>query len=48
MGPRTCSEHYDYVVSTSRYNLDLTSYPVARVVHTISREGAVLAVIKQP
>ena len=42
------AEHYDYVVSTSRYNLDLTSYPDAPIVHAITRDGAVLAVIKQP
>ncbi|HEY5902415.1 MAG TPA: hypothetical protein VIU39_07675 [Anaerolineales bacterium] len=42
------ANHYDYVVSTSRYNLDLTSYSQARVVHSITREGAVLTVIKQP
>jgi hypothetical protein len=42
------ADHYDYVVSTSRYNLDLTSYPDAKVVHTIERNGAILTVIKQP
>lgn len=42
------AEHYDYVVSTSRYNLDQTSYPEAQVVHEIDRDGAVLTVIKQP
>ena len=42
------ADHYDYVVSTSRYNLDLTSYPDAKVVHEITRDGAVLTVIKQP
>ena len=41
-------DHIDYVVSTSRYNLDLTSYPDAKVVHVIERDGAVLTVIKQP
>ncbi|MGE5250819.1 MAG: hypothetical protein ACM3QS_11475 [Bacteroidota bacterium] len=41
-------DHYDYSVSTSRYDLDLTSYPDASVVHAISREGAILTVIKQP
>jgi hypothetical protein len=42
------ADHYDYVVSTSRYNLDLTSYPDAKIVHAITRDGAVLTVIKQP
>ena len=42
------ADHYDYVVSTSRYNLDQTSYPDAKIVHEITRDGAVLTVIKQP
>ncbi len=42
------ADHYDYVVATSRYNLDLTSYPNANVVYTITRDDAVLTVIKQP
>jgi len=42
------ADHYDYVVSTGRYNLDLTSYPNAKIVHEITRAGAVLTVIKQP
>ena len=42
------ADHYDYVVAITRYDLDLTSYPQARVVHTITRDGGLLAVIKQP
>jgi hypothetical protein len=42
------ADHYDYSVSTSRYNLDLTSYPDAPVVYEISRDGAILSVIKRP
>jgi len=42
------ADHYDYVVSTSRYNLDVTSYPGAKIIHRIQRDGATLAVIKQP
>jgi hypothetical protein len=42
------AEHYDYVVSTSRYNLDLISYPKAKIIHAIERDGAVLTVIRQP
>jgi len=42
------AEHYDYVVATSRYNLDQTSYPDAKIVHSIARGGAILTGIKQP
>jgi hypothetical protein len=42
------AEQYDYTVSTSRYDLDLRSYPEARIVHSIERDGAVLTVIKKP
>lgn len=42
------AQQYDYVVSTTRYNLDLTSYPDAQVLHQIERGGGVLAVIKEP
>lgn len=41
-------EPYDYFVVTSRYNQDLNLYPKANVVYSIERNGAVLAVIKQP
>ncbi len=40
--------HYDYVVALSRYNLDLTSYPGAAIIHVIERDGANLTVIKKP
>lgn len=40
--------HYDYVVALTRYNLDLTSYPDAKVIHVIERGNALLTVIKQP
>jgi hypothetical protein len=40
------AERYDYVVSTTRYDLDLKSYPDAGVVHEIERNGALLTVIK--
>jgi len=39
---------YDYIVSTSRYNLDLTSHTDAKIVYTIERDGAILTVIRQP
>jgi hypothetical protein len=42
------AEHYDFVVVTIRYNLDLQSYPDARIVHTIERDGSPLTVIKEP
>ncbi|RPI90162.1 MAG: hypothetical protein EHM40_19055 [Chloroflexi bacterium] len=38
----------DYFVAPSRYNHDLTLYPDANVVYSIERDGAILAVIKQP
>jgi hypothetical protein len=42
------ADHYDYVVALTRYNLDLTSYPDAAVIHVIGRDGAALTVIKKP
>jgi hypothetical protein len=42
------AESYEYIVATSRYNLDIKSHPQAPVVHTISREGAIFTAIKQP
>lgn len=42
------ADHYDYVVALTRYNLDLQSYPGARIVHVIERDGSLLTVIKQP
>jgi hypothetical protein len=41
------ADHYDYVVSTSRYNLDLISYPDAAIIYTIKRGSGILAVIKE-
>ena len=40
-------EPVDYFLTTSRYNQDLTSYPQAKVIHSIARDGAILTVIKQ-
>jgi hypothetical protein len=42
------AENYDYSVSTSRYNLDLTTQPDAQIIYMIERDGAILTVIKQP
>ncbi len=42
------AEQYDFVVSTTRYDLDLISYPDAKIVYEVERGNAVLTVIKQP
>jgi len=42
------AENYDYSVSTSRHDLDLTSQPDAQIIYMIERDGAILTVIKQP
>jgi hypothetical protein len=42
------AEHYDFVVVTTRYNLDLQSYPNAKIVYGIERDGSLLTVIKEP
>ena len=42
------ADHYDYDVALTRFNLDLQSYPRARIVHVIQRDGAWLTVIKEP
>jgi hypothetical protein len=42
------ADRYDYVVSFSRFNLDQSAYPDAKVLHVIARDGAPLTVIKQP
>ena len=42
------AESYEYVVSTTRYDMDKTSYPDAEVVYRIERGNAVLTVIKKP
>jgi hypothetical protein len=42
------ADHYDYVVALTRFNLDLQSYPDAKIVHVIQRGGAFLTVIKKP
>lgn len=39
-------EPFDYIVVTTRYDFDKTVYPDAEIIHTISRGGADLAVIK--
>ncbi len=42
------AEHYDYVVVTTRYDLDKRNYPNAKIIYKIARGKAVLTVIKQP
>ena len=42
------AEHYDYVVVTTRYDLDKINYPNAKIIHRIARGKAVLTVIKKP
>jgi hypothetical protein len=42
------AEQYDYVVSTTRFDLDLISFPEADIVYRIERNGALLTVIRQP
>ena len=41
-------DHYDYVVATTRYNLDQASHPDAKIIYKIARGDAILTVIKQP
>ena len=40
------ADHYDFVVATTRYDLDLESYPDAEVVYRVERDGGLLAVVK--
>lgn len=42
------ADHYDYVITLSRLQADLLVYPDAPVIFSVTRDGAVLAVIKYP
>jgi hypothetical protein len=42
------ADHYDAVVTLARYGLEKTSFPDASIVYAVTREGAVLTVIKKP
>jgi hypothetical protein len=42
------ADHYNYVIATTRYSFDKTSYPNAEIIYRITRGNAVLSVIKQP
>ena len=42
------ADHYDAVVTLARYNQEKTSFPDASIVYAVSRDGAILTVIKKP
>ena len=42
------TDKYDYVVTLSRHQNDITVYPDAPMIFSVTRDGAVLAVIKKP
>jgi hypothetical protein len=42
------AEHYDVVVTLARYDLEKTSFPEAKIVYRVKREGAVFAIIRTP
>ncbi len=42
------ASRYDFVVVTTRYNLDLQVYPGAKVIYGIERDSSLLTVIKKP
>jgi hypothetical protein len=42
------ADHYDYVVAITRYDLDQTSYPNAKIIYKITRGDAILTVVKKP
>jgi hypothetical protein len=42
------ADRYDYVVTLSRYQDDLTVHADAPIIFSVTRDGAVLAVIKKP
>jgi hypothetical protein len=42
------ADHYDVVVTLARYNLEKTSFLDAPIVYSVKRQGAVLAVIREP
>jgi hypothetical protein len=42
------ADHYDVVVTLARYNLEKTSFPEAKIVYAVTREGAVFAVLRTP
>ena len=42
------ADHYDYVVTLSRHQDDLSVYPDAPITFSVTRDGAILGVIKKP
>jgi hypothetical protein len=42
------ADHYDVVVTLARYNWEKTSFPEARIVYRVMREGALFALIRIP
>jgi hypothetical protein len=42
------AEHYDCIVTTTRYNLDLETFPDTPVIYSIERNDGILTVIKEP
>jgi hypothetical protein len=42
------ADHYDFVVTLARYDKEKTSFPEAKIVYTVTREGAVFAIIRTP
>jgi hypothetical protein len=41
------ADQYDYVVALTRDELDQKSYPEARIIYSVTRDGAILSVIKK-
>jgi hypothetical protein len=42
------ADHYDCIVTTTRYNLDLETFPDAPIIYWVARDDAWLTVIKEP
>jgi len=42
------ADHYDAVVTLARYDQEKTSFPNANIVYAVTRDGAILSVIKKP
>jgi hypothetical protein len=42
------ADHYDVIVTLARYDMEKTSFPKAKIVYSVRRNGAVFAVIRTP
>lgn len=42
------ADQYDVVVTLARYDLEKTSFPEAKIVYAVKREGAIFAIIRTP